>query len=250
MIKILSIGNSFSQDAQAYLYDLAKSGGVEIKCVNLFIGGCGLLTHWENAESDSKNYTRELNGQWSDEFVSIKDALLEDKWDYITLQQASTVSGISETYFPYIELLSAYVKKYAPDAKQIIHQTWAYEIDCTREAFMQYENNQQIMYNALKQAYNQAAQKLGLDILPCGDVIQKLRGNKEFNYADGGISLCRDGFHLSPGYGRYTAAAVWYEILLGNIAENDYIPAEINPELINLLKQTICEVCDGYKKFY
>ena len=30
MIKILSIGNSFSQDAQRYLYDIAKVNGEEI----------------------------------------------------------------------------------------------------------------------------------------------------------------------------------------------------------------------------
>ncbi len=39
MLKILSIGNSFSQDAQRYLYDISKSNGEEIKNVNLYIGG-------------------------------------------------------------------------------------------------------------------------------------------------------------------------------------------------------------------
>ena len=34
-INILSIGNSFSQDAQRYIHDLARSEGVSIETANL-----------------------------------------------------------------------------------------------------------------------------------------------------------------------------------------------------------------------
>lgn len=36
-MKILAIGNSFSQDATAYLHRMAEAGGMETKIVNLFI---------------------------------------------------------------------------------------------------------------------------------------------------------------------------------------------------------------------
>lgn len=36
-IQILSIGNSFSQDAHRYLHDLARSEGVIIETVNLLL---------------------------------------------------------------------------------------------------------------------------------------------------------------------------------------------------------------------
>ena len=35
-MKILSIGNSFSQDAQKYLHYLAKSEGVDIQCQKFY----------------------------------------------------------------------------------------------------------------------------------------------------------------------------------------------------------------------
>jgi hypothetical protein len=213
--------------------------------VNLYIGGCSLYTHWENASNDLKNYSRELNGKSTGEFISVKDGLLEDKWDYITLQQASHDSGMPETYFPYISNLSEYAGKYAPDSTQIIHQTWAYETDSVHNAFSRYEKNQQVMYSALKNAYIEAAAKLGLKILPCGDVIQALRKTKDFDYANGGLSLCRDGFHLSLDYGRYTAAAVWYEILAGNISANGFAPENTDKTLINLIKRTVSGVCSG-----
>ena len=43
ILKILTIGNSFSDDTMQYLYKVAKSAGVEkIKLGNLYIGGCSL----------------------------------------------------------------------------------------------------------------------------------------------------------------------------------------------------------------
>ena len=39
---ILSLGNSFSQDAQRYLHGIAKAGGASIESFNLCIGGCPL----------------------------------------------------------------------------------------------------------------------------------------------------------------------------------------------------------------
>ncbi len=47
MIKILCIGNSFSEDAMKYLHAIAKCGGMEVKTVNLYIGGCPLIKHWK-----------------------------------------------------------------------------------------------------------------------------------------------------------------------------------------------------------
>ena len=41
-MKLLSIGNSFSQDAHNKLHALAKANGVTLETVNLYIGGCSL----------------------------------------------------------------------------------------------------------------------------------------------------------------------------------------------------------------
>lgn len=241
MYKILAIGNSFSQDATAYLHDIAAAGGIDTKIVNLYIGGCSLKTHWENAEDDNKDYLYELNGSSDGRMVSIREALTEDDWDLITLQQASHDSGRPETYQPYLSELSGYVRQYAPGAKQLLHETWAYEIDSDHPAFAEhYHSNQDEMYQALRSAYQEAAKQIAVPIIPCGDAIQALRKTAPFDYPNGGISLCRDGFHMSIPYGRYLLGAVWYETLLqGNIAENPYLPPEAQPDLIDFLKSNI-----------
>lgn len=248
MIKILSIGNSFSQDATTYLHSMAAYKNIETKIVNLYIGGASLYMHRENARNNFQNYDYQLNGVETGKRISIKEALLEDNWDFVTMQQASSDSGFEETYFPYIEQLSNYIKKYAENAKQLIHQTWAYEIDSTHDAFPRYQSNQIIMYEALTFAYVKAAQVLGLELIPCGDVIQTLRTLPEFDYEKGGLSLCRDGFHMHLFYGRYATAATWYQYIIGeNILENSYVPpnsdGSIDNQLISLIKQTVYEVC-------
>ena len=131
-MKILSIGNSFSQDAHKYLHGIAKKEGVNLKVVNLYIGGCSLRTHYINMLEDISAYNYEYNGEFVGIKTSIKQALLSDDWDVVTLQQASPCSFRVESYFPYIESLADNVKKYCPNSKIYIHQTWAYEDGCER----------------------------------------------------------------------------------------------------------------------
>ena len=229
MMKILAIGNSFSQDAIRYLYDIAKEGGAEIKAVNLCIGGCSLEMHWNNITENSALYGYELNGEGSGHRASIKEALMEEAWDYVTMQQVSGNSGILESFYPYIRNISEYVTQYAPSAEQLLHQTWAYEVDSEHPDFIKYNSDQEKMYEAITEAYGSLAKEFSFRVIPSGRVIQEIRSYPEFDYTNGGTSLCRDGFHMSLDYGRYAVAATWFEhILQGDITENDFIPNDIN----------------------
>lgn len=248
MIKILAIGNSFSQDATTYLHDIAIAGNKDIKVVNLYIGGCSLERHWNNIIADASAYEYQINGRYEGRNCSIKEALLEEEWDYVTLQQVSNDCGLIDTFYPYIRDIYDYVAKLAPTAIQLIHQTWAYELDSDHSAFEKYHRKQIEMYDALTKAYEQAAKDLSLDIIPSGTVIQTLRSLPAFDYAQEGISLCRDGFHMSLIYGRYATAATWYEKLLrGNILENSFLPPVVegvsaDPSLLELIKETVHKV--------
>lgn len=214
-MRSLSIGNSFSQDACAFLHQAAKSAGIDWECVNLYIGGCSLEYHAENLRENRQNYSLEINGQSTGRTVSVKEAL-EDlgQFDFITLQQASHFSGMEETYFPFIAELFASCRKAQPDAEIVIHETWAYETDSTHDAFVNYERSQKKMFNLLHNAYKKASDMLGARIIPVGDTIQYFREKAPgFDYSNGGAPLTRDGFHLSVPDGRFIAALVWIELL-------------------------------------
>lgn len=98
-MKILSIGNSFSQDAQRWLHNIATVDNFELDTYNLFIGGCSLETHWQNIENNALAYSFEGNNGRFIKTVSIEDALNEYDYDIITLQQASGDSGKPQTFF-------------------------------------------------------------------------------------------------------------------------------------------------------
>ena len=149
MIKILSIGNSFSQDAQRYLHRISIAAETPIKAVNLYIGGCSLRTHYFHALENEKTYQFEFNGENTGILVTIKEALMSDAWDFVTLQQASLDSGKWETYQPYLAELTACVKKYAPQAKLLIHQTWAYDPENTERLKKAGFSTEKEMYDAV-----------------------------------------------------------------------------------------------------
>ena len=57
MKKIIVIGNSFGTDITRYLYGVARSEGVDLKVVNLYIGGCSLYRHYRNMLSEEPVYS-------------------------------------------------------------------------------------------------------------------------------------------------------------------------------------------------
>ena len=217
-MKVLSIGNSFSEDAHMWLHLMSGFGKTKIDTVNLFIGGCALQTHYENILNKSEEYDFETNNIEKIKKMSINAALSEDEYDAITIQQASGYSGMPQTYIPYLEEIVKFVREKQPKAKLYFHKTWSYEIDSTHGHFKFYNNDQGEMTRRINDCAEMASKICDLEIIPVGDFIQYLRDNTEmFNYRNGGISLNRDGFHLSYLYGRFAASVVWYKVLTGEM---------------------------------
>lgn len=247
-MRILSIGNSFSQDATKYLTAIAKEAGVEVETVNLYIGGCSLYTHAKNLRAAAQAYSYELNGDPTAESVSINEIVEEGGWDVITLQQASHYSGIAETYHPYLEELAAYLREKAPQARLYIHETWAYDPASTHDGFPVYACDTQQMYRRVSACYRSAAQTIDAGFLPVGDGVELLRQTALFAPGTGKYTINRDGFHLSIPYGRVFAALIWCEILLGiDARKSTFVPKSRNgladAEAMALLRQKAHEVC-------
>lgn len=242
---ILAIGNSFSEDSTVYLHAMATASGISARIVNLFIGGCSLERHCANMDADAAEYRCDIDGiTGGEDHISISAALSMEDWDVVTLQQASPLSGIAESYYPHITRLAQYVRAGAPNARLYVNQTWAYETDCAKEGFRAYGFDQQTMYRALRAAYAGAAESIGASLIPCGDAVQALRALPEFDYPAGGQTLCRDGTHLHLLYGRFAAAAVWYETLLGgDVRKCPWQPQGADERLIGIIRETVHALC-------
>lgn len=229
-IKVLAIGNSFSVDAaEAYLDDIAKAAEVKMLIGNCDLGGCSLARHWSNAIGDSALYAyRKIRNGDSTLLLNqtLKQCLQDEKWDYITLQQVSHNAGIYETYFPYITNLMTYIRENSKnkDVKFALHQTWAYAANSTHWGFKNYDNDQLKMYTAVMNTQKSVVEEIDVQlIIPSGTAIQNARNSKI------GDHLCRDGFHLSLGLGRYTAACVWFETFSGeSVIQTIFKPISIS----------------------
>ena len=91
-LKLLAIGNSFSEDAiEQNLFELAAATGHQMVIGNMYIGGCSLERHCNNARTDKPDYdyrkigidgkmTRTAN-------YTLDKALRDEQWDYVSLQQ-------------------------------------------------------------------------------------------------------------------------------------------------------------------
>ncbi len=242
-MNILSIGNSFSEDAQRYLHGIAKADGVELNTFNLYIGGCPLSLHYENMLSGERAYTLEMNGQSTGFKVSLKEALLNREWDVITLQQVSHQSPYYETYQPYLNSLAEYVRACVPKAKLVVHQTWAYEQGSYRlNEELGYRSHTD-MFEDIKLSYKKAADEIKADfIIPSGEVFQSLLAN-------GIEKVHRDTYHASFGPGRYALGLIWYAVLTGNHIKNntfsdfDEVISSTDTEIIKKCVEEVYKKC-------
>jgi hypothetical protein len=264
-VKLLTVGNSFSANATHYLGDLATAAGIKLTHRPLIIGGAAFDVHWarvENFEADPKDKAGQYSGG-----RSLQQELQSDKWDYITIQQSSIKSHDLSTYQPYARQLRDYIKKYAPGAELLIHETWPYRVDDPRfspkEPKPGEPKTQAEMYEGLRNAYRTTAKEFGVRLIPVGDAFNLANTDPAWGYkptagfkssdlkypdlppqshslnkgyawkadpAKGTQTLGMDGHHANTA-GEYLGGCVWFETLFGqSVVGNSYRPPGLSAE--------------------
>ena len=220
-LKILTIGNSYSDDAMEYVYNVAKSLGIEnVEVANLRANSCSLATHLSNAQNDTEYYTYRYwangdskwvdQGSWSSNGTyKISTAVTDADWDYIVFQQVSTSSTNASTYDD-LNALIAIVEELNPTARYAWHMTWG---DKTVTDLSMYNNIVSAVQSKIV-----GNEKIDV-ILPVGTTIQNLRTT------DLSLDDIMRNKHLGYGIGRYAAALTFVKALTGmSIDDIKYIP--------------------------
>ena len=240
-VRLLAIGNSFScNSVEQHLHEIAKADSVDLIIGNLYIGACSIDMHVRNIRNDAKAYSYRKIGSDGVMVVTTKyklsDAIKDESWDYVTVQQVSGLSGILSSY-DNLPFLVSWVRQNAPQARVLFHQTWAYAKEATHPDFARYDHDQAKMSAAILQASSQAARQVGIDtIIPCRKAIDLWREHMPET------SVTIDGFHLEPRLARYLASATWYATISGHrMLGNSYFPEKVTPEEL-ALAQTIADL--------
>ncbi len=208
-VRVLTIGNSFADSLRRYYPAVAESADCKLIIGYLNIGGCTFERHWNNV-------AKELAEPGTIAFPGFKCTYLEkiksEKWDFISVQQASGFSWNYETFQPYADNLIAFLQENCPDAEVVIQQTWAYHP--AEKRLVNWGFSQKEMCDRLTDAYMTLAKKHNLRIIPTGFAVQTARETEPggYNPDDSAAIFTADGYHLNAR-GQYLQACVWFGML-------------------------------------
>ncbi len=224
-LKLLAIGNSFSNNALEYLPILAKELGIEEVIIGkLYVGGCTVEGHWSRAQSGADYESFQVNttgdASWTTYPAgqrSLQFALELYDWDIITMQQGSPVSGMPDSLGNLQNLIDfVNTNKTNPTAKLYWHMTWAYSQFSNHSGFANYGNDQMTMYNAivdLSKNYIVPNENFA-GIIPAGTAVQNYRDDDADNKTIESTYVTTDGYHLKT-YARVVASLTWLRTLTG-----------------------------------
>ena len=272
---MLTIGNSFAVNACKYLKGIAADGNVDMVIGTANLGGCTLERHARLAKEYEQDPTVRPYKRQTDEGqtkLSLSEYLDAESWDFVTLQQMSALSYQPETYHPAIDELVALVRDRAPQAKMLIHQTWAYRPDSPY--LKEHDLSQEEMYLGLSDAYARVAKQFDATIIPVGTAFQKVRSTpgREVVLPDPNYDYSNPVFPKRPDQtnslvagwywdersdeprlrldfkhantsGCYLAGLVWYEVITGKDArEITYVPRGVQRGSEAFFRQTAHDV--------
>ncbi len=277
-VRIFTVGNSFSGNATRHLGSLAKVAGDTLILRSASVGGASLELHWKKVEAFEKN-PDDLNGRYGNG-KSLKEELASEPWDFVTIQQASIQSHDLATYRPFAQRLADYIRRHAPGATLLLHETWEYRVDDPRFSPKSPKpaepKTQDEMHRSLATAYATIAQELGVRLIPVGDAFHLVDRDPQWGFRpapfdpksaqagelpdqshslhvgwqwkkqpDGTLKLSMDGHHASPA-GEYLGACVWYETIFGrNVENNAFVPAALNADDAKFLRAAAHRVVAG-----
>lgn len=217
-VYILTIGNSYSDDQQAYVHQLAKAADVDITVVNAYIGSCTFRKHLVQYETDAKSYYYRENGRKIAPDTTLKEIIDLYDWDYVTFQLGTEALDYTIPNRPYLDKLVDIVKDAHPQAQLVYNISWQDGTNSPRAYFKnQFNSDRQLHWNQIVAAAKEAYDIVGIPFVTPGGIAYNLA------YKTFGDSLHRDGFHASELM-RYMHACVWFEFFTGRPTPENYLP--------------------------
>ena len=226
-LKVLDIGNSYTDDATAMLKLLTQANQMDVSdmCLYKATRGSGSFKSWYYIYHDNDNHKYSISkvlggikanistgtGEPNDGAL-FREALTGEKWDIILIHQLSTYAPYYDKWKGtgnegYLNELLSLIKEQQPQAKigfLLVHSYWDnYSGNKEKSSLLRWE----LIANSVKRLCEEYPIDL---VIPYGTAIENLRSSSLNNEYD----LTRDGTHCGVGLARYTAACCYYESLL------------------------------------
>ena len=239
-IKILTFGNSYSNDAYEWLYPIFKSAGYsDVVLGHVLNGGCNINNHWSNVDGDTENdfgaaYCEIYNGkrlpELNREKMPLRDmyeqAISAHEWDYVVIQHGPKHVEIRDSYShlrDFLDFIKAHLK--SDKTKFLYQMIWKYNDNVAGGSTAAvYEDIVDITKNII------LSEPEFSGVIPAATMRQNIMSSY---LCDKDIS--RDYGHMSLGLGRYALGLLWYTYISGGRIEDvSYVPtlADVRPALL------------------
>lgn len=221
-LKVLHIGNSFTENSTSYLSKMVKAAGVNTNdmCLYRCIRGGGsffsFINCWNDKDAKGYSISRVIGGitlpiessATPYDGTNIRKAFTDCKWDLIIIQQLSSYSHKytlwnNEDKGGCLPELVDLIRTYQPQAAIGVNLVHASYTVCS---------NTDSLFHLIADSYHQFCIDYDVDfVIPYGTAIQNIR-HTSINTTQYGFS--NDLHHLAIGVGQYVANATYFETLI------------------------------------
>ena len=179
-LRVLAIGNSYTQSLEPELPRLAAAAGVELDLAIFAIGGKSLSNHWMNCEAALKDPSvrpYHVKGRGK---TNLPEMLADGTWDVVTFQEQSADGMRASCFDPWADRLVKLVRERQPNARLFFQLTWSdpvYSPRISNDAggLGSLRMTQAEMSAALVSNYTAQASRLGLGLIPVGPAVDLFR---------------------------------------------------------------------------
>ena len=224
-LKVMDIGNSYTQDAQTYLPNIIAAAGIstDFSLYRAFRPSASFKT-WVDCwnDLDNENYSVDFcagtaldgisgSGRATDGAV-FRKALQSVRWDIILIHQVSTYSNDYSLWEGdgaggYLQELIRIIRVTNPQATIGYLMTHSYRGSYWANS----EGSSYLRWRNIADATKQLKLEYGIDfIIPYGTAVQNLRASS----LNDGYEFSEDGTHMGAGLGDYVAGCCYFESLL------------------------------------
>lgn len=228
-LRILDIGNSYTQDATELLKYIAKASGADLSniCIYAAIRSSASFQSWYNVYNDKDdrkyNVFNVLGNLGANVNVGIakagdgslfRETLNNQEWDMIVIHQYSLYAPYYQYWENddgdrgYLNQLINLIRQAQPNAvigMYVVHSYWDdFDANMEHSSFERWRLIAESVKNIL--ASNENIEF----VIPYGTAVENMRQTSFNNEFD----ITRDGTHLALGLGRYTAACSYYQSIL------------------------------------
>lgn len=221
-LKVLFIGNSFTQDAVWHLPDILKNMGFrKVKMIDCYIGGHLISEYESEFETGTANnaYTATPeNMAWNNVTgKTLKQICESENWDVITLQEHTgnhcswSWTNESKTILQSLVNKIKATQSKTPKMYYLMSQSYYDFAKMGGQKDYWTFSTQEEMYETCVAYAQQAVSECGFDgIIPSGTYMQNIRTS----WVNSPMDMTRDGYHMDYGLARYGAACLVYNVAM------------------------------------